>query len=448
MKNRLDQNPTRLPFLKAHSILRAYQAMGYDGIAVSSTDLSLGRGFFLSKTAQQSPLLSANIRKANGELFFTPSIVLKRAGIRVALIGLTDVRENLPNGFAVSSWQEALRHEIHNLQDQYDFLIVLSSLSAADNQSLAAAFPQVSIIVSSYKGSMNRAPQEISKSIVTSAKGRGEFLGQLTVHYMGKQGWTPVITPSSHQLQNQLLSAQKRLMQLQENTDSLQARIVEQKVKRIQSYMRSLQQRYTRTLEKEKNSKGNSYTSSFFAVHPRRDEGKVDLIVAQLKKSTNALLQKQKMKLTNQKIPGEDLLEIKKYAGSSTCKSCHPGPFAVWDKSAHSSAYHTLDEKGQEYNPDCLVCHVVSGRITNQSKDAVKLNLLQLPENRLAVGCEVCHGPAADHAHSPDSILPVRTPTAATCNRCHNEERDANFSFADKNQIIRCTQTISEHPVN
>lgn len=448
MKNRLDQNPPRLPFLKAHGILRAYQAMGYDGIGVSSTDLSLGRSFFLSETAQQSPLLSANIHTPRGKLFFPPSIILKKAGVRVALIGLTDERENLPKDFTVSSWQEALDHEIHNLEDQYDFLIVLSSLSAADNQSLAAAFPQVSAIVSSYKGSMNRTPQEINNCIITSVKGRGEFLGQLTVHYMGKSGWTTVIKPSSHQLKTQLMSAQKRLMQLQDNTSSRKPRIIDQKIKRIQSYIRSLEQRYTITLEKERDSKGNSYISSFFAVHPRRDEGEVDLIVTQLKKSINGLFKKQGMNPANQKTPGAALLEIEKYAGSNSCQSCHPGPFAIWDESAHSKAYSRLVAKGQEYNPDCLACHVVPGQITDQSKDSVKLNLLQLPENRLAVGCEVCHGPAADHASSPDSIHPVRKPTVATCKKCHNEERDANFSFADKNQIIRCTKAISGHPVN
>ena len=79
------------------------------------------------------------------------------------------------------------------------------------------------------------------------------------------------------------------------------------------------------------------------------------------------------------------------YAGSESCKSCHEYEYEKWSQKVHAHAYATLEKVGSQFDPECIVCHVVgmrykSGFVSEQQTSHLK-----------NVGCENCHGPGSEH---------------------------------------------------
>lgn len=115
------------------------------------------------------------------------------------------------------------------------------------------------------------------------------------------------------------------------------------------------------------------------------------------------------------------------YVGPETCKTCHPTAYAVWANTKHAHAFATLETKGHQYNPRCLICHTVgymeSDGYVNQ----------RLTPNLVNVSCESCHGRGDVHAKaredSPDSEQGMTTQTP-DCTACHDKENSPKFDKA------------------
>jgi hypothetical protein len=110
-----------------------------------------------------------------------------------------------------------------------------------------------------------------------------------------------------------------------------------------------------------------------------------------------------------------------KYVGSETCGSCHDYEYEKWSTKAHAHAYATLEQVGSQYDPECVVCHVVgmeyeSGFVSEQKTSHLK-----------NVGCENCHGPGSKHIAAEDpSTQPLGEPKS-DCADCHTPEHSAEF---------------------
>lgn len=128
------------------------------------------------------------------------------------------------------------------------------------------------------------------------------------------------------------------------------------------------------------------------------------------------------------RVRDEKLLErvprskAEKYAGSSACMTCHSHAWDVWKASRHSRALKTLEDDGHDRDPDCTGCHVVGLADTTGF-----ISRKETPD--LAdVGCESCHGPAADHVRDPYKFrLPMFGEKA--CMPCHVPEHSPGFDF-------------------
>jgi hypothetical protein len=122
------------------------------------------------------------------------------------------------------------------------------------------------------------------------------------------------------------------------------------------------------------------------------------------------------------KVPLPNNLE---YLGSQSCnmQPCHPAEFKTWSSKPHAQAYKTLVEVGSQYDPECIVCHVVglkyeTGFVNEKSQYDLR-----------DVGCEVCHGPGSKHmvAITMDEPDNKTSEPKAQCIDCHTPEHSPAY---------------------
>lgn len=113
------------------------------------------------------------------------------------------------------------------------------------------------------------------------------------------------------------------------------------------------------------------------------------------------------------------------YVGNEACRSCHPAPFAVYEKTGHARAYATLEAVQKQYRLDCVACHVIGFQ---QAGGVCRVDQV---EDRKNVGCESCHGPGSLHVADGTRKSVVRPrPGPSVCVGCHTAENSIHFDYA------------------
>ncbi|MGR3219481.1 MAG: multiheme c-type cytochrome, partial [Candidatus Anammoxibacter sp.] len=114
--------------------------------------------------------------------------------------------------------------------------------------------------------------------------------------------------------------------------------------------------------------------------------------------------------------------QSEQYTGNLICGSCHTKIFVDWKKTRHSMAYETLQKDGDQFDPECVKCHVVGFDYSTGFKSIDKtLNLK-------GVGCESCHGVGSIHV--ADTTIPYKNDYKKECAKCHDPENSPHFEYA------------------
>lgn len=110
------------------------------------------------------------------------------------------------------------------------------------------------------------------------------------------------------------------------------------------------------------------------------------------------------------------------YVGAETCAGCHAREYEIWQKTPHAHAMATLEKKSQQFDNECVGCHVVGFE-----KGGFQ-SLMTTPQ--LAnVQCESCHGPAREHTLKPaKGFGHMETPVG--CVQCHTQPNSPDFDFS------------------
>ena len=121
-----------------------------------------------------------------------------------------------------------------------------------------------------------------------------------------------------------------------------------------------------------------------------------------------------------EKHPRFALPDDLEYTGSKSCKSCHEPEYETWSGNAHAKAFSTLEKVNSQYDPECVVCHVIgmdyeSGFISHQQTGHL-----------INVGCENCHGPGSEHILSAG--VTELTEPKSTCLDCHTPEHSGDYA--------------------
>ena len=116
------------------------------------------------------------------------------------------------------------------------------------------------------------------------------------------------------------------------------------------------------------------------------------------------------------------------YTGSEACRDCHPVEyrnFVTYAKKSHSFQSIERLKKGLTASEieQCYSCHT-----TGYGKPGGFVSLEKTPHLKNA-GCEVCHGPGAEHVRRQDAGSIKLKLSKEDCEECHISERVNAFSF-------------------
>lgn len=119
-----------------------------------------------------------------------------------------------------------------------------------------------------------------------------------------------------------------------------------------------------------------------------------------------------------------DAMGGNRLAGTQKCAECHEPEFERWRDSPHARAFGSLRSRGAQDDPSCQFCHT-----TGYGWPDGFLSPGRTPD-RLAVGCECCHGPGARHAeHSKDRRYDPPFAARNSCLDCHDRENSPSFDL-------------------
>jgi len=155
---------------------------------------------------------------------------------------------------------------------------------------------------------------------------------------------------------------------------------------------------------------------SFFSI-PVEEDLEPEASLVQLYKAYQQIVRERNLL---EKHPRFTLSNGLEYAGSESCKACHEYEYGKWGRNAHAHAYATLERFGSQFDPECVICHVVgmdyeSGFISEQKTEHFK-----------NVGCENCHGPGSEHIKTGGIV--GFTDTKSACIDCHTPEQSGDYA--------------------
>jgi 2',3'-cyclic-nucleotide 2'-phosphodiesterase (5'-nucleotidase family) len=109
-----------------------------------------------------------------------------------------------------------------------------------------------------------------------------------------------------------------------------------------------------------------------------------------------------------------------KFLGDRACMACHEDAWKVYMDSGHRSAFATIRNKGQSFEPECLSCHTTGFQHKNGYADAPPFNKLS------NVQCEACHGYGTEHSRDGKWSAMAKD----SCTMCHDQKNSPDFDYA------------------
>jgi hypothetical protein len=114
------------------------------------------------------------------------------------------------------------------------------------------------------------------------------------------------------------------------------------------------------------------------------------------------------------------------YVGGEACEDCHGDAAEFWKKTVHARAWQTLVDRGQQFDYDCISCHVTGFDQPGGSN-------LVVNEPLRDVQCETCHGPGSIHVakggeEKPSAIM-LAPPADLCATQCHTKEHSDTFQL-------------------
>ena len=433
----------------AQGITAAYNKMSFAALGIARQDLAAGLPFLLAVQKKSNfPWLSANLlSRTERKPWFKPHTLITIGGMRIAIIGLTaqepDSLFTEKDNAVIAPWEEVLPKEIAQLRGRADMTILLSSFPAAINRKIAEAHPEIHLILQGGSSQGNVPPERVNNTLITQVEAQGKSVGILEVQWNAQSkkwsepGSANLLTDKKNEMDrlgwqiNRYRRQGEPEQTFKDQPEALEAyndmlarqRLLEEEIVRLTA------EQNARDASRQRFS---TYSNHFEAMRKELPDNPAVRAIVDATTSEVNRLGKAAVKARISGSTGQNQEEPSgNYAGSTACTSCHAPQFAKWRGTQHATAYDTLERKGQQFNVQCLPCHI-TGPAAQTGQE-----MLALAHDLRQVGCESCHGPGRAHTIQP-AAAKAGQPTMDTCLRCHTGEHDDRFNFAEALSRLRC----------
>ena len=171
-------------YFRASAILDGYEKIGCDVINVGHYELVAGLEFLKKMdTDCNIPFISGNLNDTKtGKLLFDPYVIIEKNGLKVGIIGLTDMKPEEMKVVSSESYEIAGNKYINEIKNEVDIITILLNIKRGAHQALPKIFPDADFIYTSGSTHLTRP--------TNSQKEGGPY-----VYSFGKQGkYMSVIT--------------------------------------------------------------------------------------------------------------------------------------------------------------------------------------------------------------------------------------------------------------
>jgi 2',3'-cyclic-nucleotide 2'-phosphodiesterase (5'-nucleotidase family) len=279
--------------LNAEGIIKAYTAMQVDAVAVGPLDLAAGLALLQTSQKQGFPWLSANLLDQKGHPLFQPMLIKKIGKMKAGIIGLTGAVSSLPTGITRADWQTVLPALIKKTTRQCDILILLSSLSPAENQEIAQQFPALHLILAADLGSGNMNPQQVNNTLITQTDRQGKYQGILTIDWQKSGRWGKAKEEELAELRNRLSALDWQIQRMRQQTDLQQPEYID-KIAVVEKDKQAVEQQIKTLASDSANGKPApcSFSHTFLVLQQSLPEApEIKGIVTEIKQQINNLQQ-------------------------------------------------------------------------------------------------------------------------------------------------------------
>lgn len=424
--------------------MEAMAAMQYSAVGIAPHDLAAGTVFLEQLQGTYNvPFVSANlVAKGSGKPLFKPYIIKQFGDISIGVLGLTGIdpattKNTQLQTLAVLPWQDALQKILPEIANSADMIILLTSFSEKINRQIALQHKEINLILQAGNSTANKPPRLTGNALLTQTGSRGKYVGKIIIKWTAAGQW------------RQDFSA-KRTKEINDRLDRINWRLGRLKKKNLPQaleenaqYQELLKTKTTldaelRMLAQQDRQHANdlsTYRDFLVALAITLPEDPTVRTILNTTKQAVHELNKKRLTALRQKVSASNLSAT--MAGWQSCRACHPARVERWQKTDHAKAWETLVTKKQQFNQDCLICHVTLPTYDKEIVTRESLIASLSPEFH-GVGCESCHGPGQQHIQAPEASK-LRRPTAETCTTCHTTDHDDDFDFARKLKFLKCS---------
>ena len=355
--------------LKFSHILDAMALMRYDAVNLGPTDVSLTRDELVAlvKAHPSLPFVSCNVLDARSRRpVVKPYVVRRFGGYRIGITGVTGNQlDAVGEGLMIVPPIEALSQWAPKVAKRCDYLVVAAFVDRATMEEIARKFYEVDAVLGGDVPQSSGYAETVNRATLFAVTDRGKLIGRVALK-RSEAGALELVAGTGLAVKDSL------------PTDPRVVAVVD-------AFKGELKRRRIEFAES--------------AEH-------LDPIAAPPRSA-----------------------EADHYVGSQACQECHAPCYAVWQKSAHLRSLEVLRPRNNQYDPECLPCHVLGYGASDGYVSEEKTPLLA------CVQCESCHGRGAKHveAHKAGEapmVSSLRAVTPNTCIKCHDEENSENFTYA------------------
>src|SRR3989442_13468715 len=165
-------------------VVAVMNAIGYDAVAVGSSEFGFGIAALRARSRQANfLLLSANTTSPIDEI--QPAAIYNAQGVRIAIVGLTSPEiTGHPQNVKyvdVADPVRTLEDLLPRIRPRADTIILLANVTKTEEQRIARAFPEIRLIIGAHEEA--DLPVRLGQTMVVGTGKFGKYVGRLDLTF-------------------------------------------------------------------------------------------------------------------------------------------------------------------------------------------------------------------------------------------------------------------------